>query len=92
MCYDQDAAASRYSYRDKTARLKRVVGVWVGGRQRILQRRHRLAKVDTVLPEIAGRLGRIPLDDHRRSIAEVSIRLLVCPTLAISCQGRMTLP
>jgi hypothetical protein len=40
-----------------------------------------------VLAEVAGRLGRIPFDDHARSIAEVAIRLLVCPTPRISCEA-----
>jgi hypothetical protein len=40
-----------------------------------------------VLPQIAGSLRRVPLDDHAPSIAEVALCLLVCPTLGISCEG-----
>ena len=88
MCHDQDTTTGRYAYGDKTALFERVVGVWVGCRQGIFERGHRLAKVDPVLAEVAGRLGWVPLDDHAPSIAEIGIRLLVCPTLGISCKGR----
>jgi hypothetical protein len=40
-----------------------------------------------VLPEVGGGLCRIPFDDHAPSIAEVAFRLLVCPTLRITCEA-----
>jgi len=40
-----------------------------------------------VLPEVGGGLCRIPFDDHAPSIAEVAFRLLVCPTLELSCEA-----
>ncbi len=87
MCHDQNAAVSRQAYRDKTALLERMLWIWKGCRQGILERRHCLTEVDMVFAEVAGRLGRVLVDDHGPSIAEIAIPLMVCPTLGLSCEA-----
>jgi hypothetical protein len=64
-----------------------MLGIWEGRRQRILERGNSFPEGDAVLPEVGGGLCRIPFDDHAPSIAEVAFRLLVCPTLEISCEA-----
>jgi hypothetical protein len=87
MCHDQDAAAARHAYSDKTLLLERMLGIWEGCRQWILERGNSFSEGDAVLPEVGGGLCRIPFDDHAPSIAEVAFGLLVCPTLELSCEA-----